>query len=777
MHGVRSVGNLIFFLVLISVFLFSGVYADQTINIPDPATPGPVKGASNQSEHVQVILTPVSPAPESMVNETNPADKPSLQAVQETTIPAPPETPVIIDTTTTPTPEPTIIIKNTLNETGAAHSRATLQEQANTPGNAPANPAFLEYQNRTRQSPGKKSTTVVFNDGSASRVFLEGYIPAPVDLSYTRGEQVRTDTGGLSAGSSYPSSYDIRSSGKVSPVKNQGFAGSCWAFATIASLESTLLPGENWDFSENNMKNTLADTYPDGFDRAWDGGGNQFMSAAYLTRWSGPVLESDDPYSDTSGTSPEGLYSYKHVQNAYFLPERSNSTDNNNIKDALINRGAVQALIYWDNSYYSDTNFAFYNDGSRIGIDPYQIDSTSINHAITIVGWDDSYSSTKFATPPAGNGAFIVKNSWGPGWGDSGYFYISYYDLTIGDQCAVFTGEPVTNYDRVYSYDPLGWINSLGYRTSSAQFANVFTAQSRETLNAIGMYETYPGSYTARIYLDPVGGPINVSGYVAQTSWSDSLLGYRTIDVPDISLKPGQKYSVVVSASTPGYHYPIPIESPEAYYSSHATANAGESYISKNGATWTDMTRVISNTNVCLKGYTTLQTMPGITPSQPYNQYISMWNHGVSAITELPNSGVSSVTDAGWGHRTVLNKAPVLSPAYTWARVDCPLMTIASFSGRHAYIRYGTIRYRTESSLGSKIMRIDFYSGGTFVRSNAFNAYSSPDGSWQELTWDLGAYYDFVRGMNMALLIENHNTTAAQYLDVSGYGAKGEFNA
>ncbi len=350
------------------------------------------------------------------------------------------------------------------------------------------------------------------------------------------------------------------------------------------------------------MKNTLAQNYPAGFDRTWSGGGNRYMSTAYLARWSGPVPESADPYSDTSGYSPQGLHTVKHVQDVRFLPGRAGFTDNNNIKNALMNTGAVQASIYYDSSFYNSAYSTFYNPSV-----------TTTNHAITIVGWHDGFSRTRFNSVPPGDGAFIVKNSWGSGWGSNGYFYISYYDRTIGDRCAVFTSTPATKYDRIYSYDPLGWVNSLGYAGStSASFANVFTARSGETLNAIGMYITYPGSYTAQIYLDPASGPVNASGPVAEVSWTDTMPGYKTIAVPAVSLKKGQKYSVVVHASTPGDEYPVAVEYPEPYYSSHATAKAGQGYISDTGAAWTDMTAVYPNTSICVKAYTTLRSKVGV---------------------------------------------------------------------------------------------------------------------------------------------------------------------
>ncbi len=76
---------------------------------------------------------------------------------------------------------------------------------------------------------------------------------------------------------SYPSVYDLRSLLKVTPVKDQGSAGTCWAFATYASLESFLMPSEIRDFSENSLKNRA------GFDlNPNTGGGNIDMATAYL---------------------------------------------------------------------------------------------------------------------------------------------------------------------------------------------------------------------------------------------------------------------------------------------------------------------------------------------------------------------------------------------------------------------------------------------------------------------------------------------------------------
>ena len=99
-----------------------------------------------------------------------------------------------------------------------------------------------------------------------------------------------------------PPSYDLRTAGKLPPVRDQSPYGTCWTFATYGSLESCLLPGESWDFSENNL------AWFSGFD--WDpyeGGGNYWMSTAYLARWDGPIREADDPYGSKTHPNPATL--------------------------------------------------------------------------------------------------------------------------------------------------------------------------------------------------------------------------------------------------------------------------------------------------------------------------------------------------------------------------------------------------------------------------------------------------------------------------------------
>lgn len=459
------------------------------------------------------------------------------------------------------------------------------------PSTAPLNPAFERFV--------AQATLSGFSSQPVEQGF--GFVPPPLDLSHNKDKRVELPGARLLG---FPPSYDLRavSPPKLTSIRSQGNCGSCWAFACYGSLESCLLPAELFDFSENNLKNT------NGFDGSCCSGGNHWMTTAYLARWSGPVLEADDPYNPSSCISPANVPVVKHVQRVDFIPDRTGPLDNENIKQAVMTYGAVYTSMFWSNSYYNASTYSYY----------YNKTTDEANHAICIVGWDDNYDKNKFLTPPPGNGAFIIRNSWGSGFGQGGYFYISYYDTRIGYYNAVFcNAEPVTNYDQIYQYDPLGWTNSLGYGTNTAWFANVFTAESNAELVAVSFYvASLQSSYELSIHLNPDNGPVSTSGPVFTQSGTIASAGYQTVPLNSpVVVSTGQRFSVVVKLTTPDYKYPVPLEQPISNYSSAATASPGQSYISSNGVSWTDLTSVFPNSNVCLKAFTVLRGGISVEPA------------------------------------------------------------------------------------------------------------------------------------------------------------------
>ena len=300
---------------------------------------------------------------------------------------------------------------------------------AQEPRTAPVNPGFTAFMDaRTNRVPARLAPL-----GQGEGAF--GWVPAPVSVTARVGDNKATERPRV--GIMAPTSYDLRSLDRVTSVKNQNPWGTCWSFATFASMESCLLTGETRDYSEKNLVNL------DGFDWGYNDGGNAYMSMAYLCRWGGPINESDDPYPSGSwSSSPGGLTVRKHIQQVRIIPGKTSATDHAAIKQAVLDHGAVNVSYYHDNAYYNSTHSTYYYSGTE-----------SRNHAVAIVGWDDNFDRTKFGTTPSANGAYTVKNSWGTGWGDSGYFYVSYYDTTFayGDNTVFLNAESTDNYSSIYS--------------------------------------------------------------------------------------------------------------------------------------------------------------------------------------------------------------------------------------------------------------------------------------------------------------------------------------
>ena len=440
-------------------------------------------------------------------------------------------------------------------------------------------------------------TAVFAEEQETDTPIPNGYIPVelpgsrPVTNAYLRGDMEtynRLTGNGASTQDTLPSAYDSRDYGYITSVKNQGSYGSCWAHAAMASIESYMIK-HNVPVGTGSAATTslnLSETqhcffnYSDAYDaenmltgdrtvltdssakNGLDCGGNGEMSAYTLQRWTGAASESVSAlaYSKASTVASSGLgsqYAYDsnicHVQNSVWVP----SSDRDGIKRAIMQYGAGNI------SYCAGTNITTYTY-------TYQCvtsSSSSPNHAITVIGWDDSIAASNFKpNKPSGNGAWLCKNSWGTSYFNQGYMWISYEDASVLNSGYIFfyDAEPIDNYDHNYQYD--GTCNSACYGTgysdsaewyvgfaNNTQVANVFTANGKEDLKAIAFCNWDEAlTYTVDIYKNPTAGNPSSGDRVSGASGYFPYSGYYTVTLDNtVRLNAGDTFSVVITQSCP----------------------------------------------------------------------------------------------------------------------------------------------------------------------------------------------------------------------------------
>lgn len=399
----------------------------------------------------------------------------------------------------------------------------------------------------------------------------------------------------------YPSSYSLVSLGQVSSVKNQQSTGTCWAFTSNEMVESNLLKLRSiaLSYSSRHMEYYTSRTFSDGINydglnRVVDSGGNFFMSANYFKNNYGPVLESDMPFENNMNTLPLSSIQNKtpaaDVNTTFILPNGDKGcTDSvkSAIKSHLMNYGAVGTMINMQKiqPYYNESTASYYYDGT-----------SSVNHAVTIVGWDDNYAVSNFSSSkqPSSQGAWLVKNSYGTSFGKNGYFYISYNDVRV---CKTLSGVYDTDFEfpeKLYTYDKYGYNTSLTLANggTSSYVATKFTKTSTvEYLNEITV-----GSYDyadIELYVIPTNKTLSIDNATKVGNVTIPYGGYATyklttpIALTDTTFYVIAKYTYL---STSGPAVSVYIEdSPWDI----VTAKEGEAFLSINGTNYTDLVEAL----------------------------------------------------------------------------------------------------------------------------------------------------------------------------------------
>ncbi len=389
-----------------------------------------------------------------------------------------------------------------------------------------------------------------------------------------------------------PSKYDLRDINRVSVIRNQGTTATCWACASLEALESSLLPSENYLFSVDSM------IYDNSFGLDESDGGDYTMALAYLLSWQGPVFstaEEDAILSTTDiyNTSDTSV----HLQEVHFY----DSEDLDEIKWAVYQYGGVSTSIY---ASVSTSNLVGSSSYNKLTNSYCYRGSAKPNHDVVIVGWDDNYSADNFSSDVPGDGAFICQNSWGSGFGDSGIFYISYYDTNIGNQAVSYVLADTNNtYNYIYQSDLCGWVGQVGYSKEWAYGANTYVAEADQQIEAAGFYALGEDT-TYQLYF--VSNYENTSTLATKELVASGTLeeaGYYTIEFDSArTVSEGESFAIVLYVNTPDTLRPMAVEYAADDMTAAVTLEDGMGFISNNGLDWENVEDV-ANANLCIKAY------------------------------------------------------------------------------------------------------------------------------------------------------------------------------
>ncbi len=463
--------------------------------------------------------------------------------------------------------------------------------------------------------------------------------------------------------STLPSSYDARSKSLVTPVKNQGASNNCWTFAATSVLETNSIVNgytqlSATDFSEPHLAwfsyNTLSSDKRDpncgeGFSlgsQVYNQGGNNYDITRALSRWAG-VADGSKVSSNypTTASQLSKLPNYTDddrfdTSSGVIISSMEKCTTADEVKQWILDNGSITA------SYYHSNSSDYIKNGSNYVAYCYTGDDiSSTNHMIAVVGWDDSYSASKFNSKnkPEGNGAWLCKNSWGSGWGNGkGYFWISYYDKTISDFYG-YTTQPADKFDNNYTFNGSGFDSLWNTVKTSATIANVFTARYSEELTAIATYTQHENvTAKVRIYKNISSGETNdpTNGELVQSFTVNlSRIGYHTIDLPEaVQLEHGCVFSVVFDLSIPSGYLLIPMEEGDGN-----TSVEGQSLIFKDNSWYT--TQIVNSYkpcgNLCIQAFS-VTTCDHINQETVIKKYDDCYNQGYERVICKDCNGVVS---------------------------------------------------------------------------------------------------------------------------------------
>ncbi|MQL86602.1 hypothetical protein Taro_019134, partial [Colocasia esculenta] len=224
-------------------------------------------------------------------------------------------------------------------------------------------------------------------------------------------------------GEKLPRSVDWRVRRAVSPVKHQGHCGSCWAFSTVATIEglNQIITGRMITLSEQQLL--------DCNNKNWGcNGGWPDIAFAYVKKYGGLDTRARYPYRESKGTCRKNTVNVVSIDGYNFVPRYNESA-----LQKAVSRQPISVIIR-----SCSRGFQFYKSGIYNG--PCGMD---LDHAVTLVGYDTDLNN--------GKDYWIVKNSWGQGWGEEGYAKIERNVRSYDGKCGI-TAYPTYPVKKGYTF-------------------------------------------------------------------------------------------------------------------------------------------------------------------------------------------------------------------------------------------------------------------------------------------------------------------------------------
>jgi len=380
-------------------------------------------------------------------------------------------------------------------------------------------------------------------------------------------------------------------------VENQGEYGSCFAFSWIGIFENRLrAQGIDVDLSEWAFFKSFKENYFNA-NRTNDIASLANLRSAVVYEAEAPYPDDDSEYDVDENIEEDSLYM---ISDVYLLTCDSNGDRaevEKKAKEYLFNGYALICSVYYDDGEQKYTDF--YN-GSWYVSDNVHKKNLALNHSVLIVGWDDNYSKDNFLSPPPGDGAWLVKNSWGIFAGDYGYYWLSYYDnmfmyselaaadITDADLCDTMQGYWVYGWD--YSYYNAHSNTAIdGEPMDKAYQACKYTAETDMDITAVSFF-TVQDDMKYRVYITTEDDEY-IYYDMPDAQGTEQTCGYHLVKTNEQKhVRKGEDYTVIIYLESPEKDYLIVQDSEYAYDKQTAcAAKVGTCYVSADGSEWTDV--------------------------------------------------------------------------------------------------------------------------------------------------------------------------------------------